>query len=227
MQAITAFDAAIILIVGLSAIFAFSRGFATVALSFGAWAGAFVATGFGFQMARPWGRQYITPDELADILTLIAIFFVSLVILKTIAGWLGRTVKESPVGFLDRSLGALFGLARGVVIVSVAYLAFSKLYPGNDTPEWVEDAKLRPLVAWSAEMVEGFAISALGKDPTSTGSDYMAKARDATVNQFINEELEKAVPEYSKKARKGLDNLLDDVAQEVAKQTAEKDGDSR
>ncbi len=124
---LTAFDVGVLVIIGLSTILAFGRGFATVALSFAAWAGALMATVFGFTMAKPYGRDLISPPELADLITLAALFFVTLFVLKQLAEFIGRTIKESPVGFLDRSLGALFGLLRGLVIVSVAYQGFSKL----------------------------------------------------------------------------------------------------
>nr|WP_155895755.1 hypothetical protein [Kordiimonas gwangyangensis] len=61
---LTAFDAAVLIIIGLSTLFAFGRGFATVALSFGAWAGALLATVFGFELASPYGRELISRPSL-------------------------------------------------------------------------------------------------------------------------------------------------------------------
>lgn len=221
-DSLTAFDVAVLVIVGLSTVLAFGRGFATVALSFGAWAGALMATIFGFTLARPYGRDLISQPELADFITVIVLFFLTLFVLKQIAEFVGRTVKESPIGFLDRSLGALFGLLRGMVIVSILYLAFNKLYPASTQPEWVTDARTRPLVAWSAEMLEGFAADALGEDPKSVGSDYIERAADAVPSQFINEQLEEQAARYIEDQRKELDALLEEVAEKK-----EKDGGSR
>jgi len=221
-DSLTAFDVAVLVIVGLSTMLAFGRGFATVALSFGAWAGALMATIFGFTLARPYGRDLISQPELADFITVIVLFFLTLFVLKQIAEFVGRTVKESPIGFLDRSLGALFGLLRGMVIVSVLYLAFNKLYPASNQPDWVTDARTRPLVAWSAEMLEGFAADALGEDPKSVGSDYIERAADAVPSQFINEQLEEQAARYIEDQRKELDALLEEVAEKK-----EKDGGSR
>lgn len=212
-ETLTAFDVAVLVIIGLSTLMAFGRGFATVALSFGAWAGALMGTVFGFALAKPYGRDLISPPELADIITLGVLFFVSLFILKQLAEFIGGMIKDSPVGLLDRSLGALFGLLRGLVIVSVVYLGFSKLYGTSDQPEWVKDARLRPLIAWSAEMVEGFADDVLGKDPKEVGNDYLKRAADAVPSQFINEKLEEQAAKYIEDQRKSLDELVDEIAE--------------
>lgn len=216
LESITAFDIAVLATVLLSMLFAFGRGFVTVALSFVAWAGAFFASTAGFTYIQPYGRDLIEPKELADIITLIALFFVTLLVLKMLADLIGRTVKESPIGFLDRSLGAAFGLARGVVIVSVAYLAFSKLYPGNQAPDWVDDAQLKPIVAWSAEMVEEFARDALGTEQGRDSQAYLKKVQNATESQFSTEKLKEFVPEYSKPEQQQLDNLFEQLEEETS-----------
>jgi membrane protein required for colicin V production len=214
---LTAFDAAVLIIIGLSTLFAFGRGFVTVALSFGAWAGALLATVFGFEFAKPYGRDFINPPELADLITLAVLFFVTLFILKQIAEFIGGMVKDSPVGLLDRSLGALFGLLRGVVIVSVIYLGFDKLFPSESQPDWIQNARTRPLVAWSAGMIEGFASEALGKEPSKVGDDYLERAAGAVQSQFINEKLEEQAAKYIEEQRDQLDELMDEVAKEKKK----------
>ncbi len=214
---LTAFDVGVLVIIGLSTILAFGRGFATVALSFAAWAGALMATVFGFTIAKPYGRDLISPPELADLITLAALFFVTLFVLKQLAEFIGRTIKESPVGFLDRSLGALFGLLRGLVIVSVAYLGFSKLYGTDDQPDWVKNAQLRPLVAWSAEMVEGFAADVLGKDPTETGNSLMKEAAENFPKQMGAEILEEQAAKYKEEARQKLNDVFEDAVKDETK----------
>ena len=52
-------------------------------------------------------------------------------------------VLDSRVGALDRTLGFLFGLGRGLVIVVVAFMFFSWLIPDRSQPEWVRSAKSR------------------------------------------------------------------------------------
>ncbi|UTW54099.1 CvpA family protein [Kordiimonas sp. SCSIO 12610] len=214
IETLTAFDITVLVIIGFSTLFAFGRGFTTVALSFGAWIGSLFATVFGFTLAKPYIRDYITPPELADIIGLAAIFFLSLFLLKQIAEWVGGMVKDSPVGLLDRSLGALFGLLRGMVIVSIAYLGFSKIFNEDNAPDWVQNAETRPLVAWGANMVEGFAQRMLGEDTKTIGNDYIDRASKAIPNQFLTDQAEQAAAKYLKDQRKDLEDLISDVSDE-------------
>ena len=46
-------------------------------------------------------------------------------------------ILDSRIGALDRTLGFLFGLGRGLLIVVVAFLFFSWLVPDKQRPDWV------------------------------------------------------------------------------------------
>lgn len=222
IDSLTAFDAGVLIIILLSMLFAFGRGFVTVALSLAAWVGAFfIATG-GFTYAQSYGRELIQPKELADILVLVLLFFASLALLRWMADWIGRAVKDSPVGFLDRSLGALFGLARGAVIVSLAFLAYSKFTDPEDEPVWIQEAKLRPIVAWSAEMAEKSVYAVLGEDTPDRGQAILEQTRDQVRSQFQQEALEQLVPDY--KSRKELGDLSEALAGDDAAEDDEGDG---
>ena len=207
---LTAFDITVLIILGFSTLFAFGRGFTTVALSFGAWLGALFATVFGLALAKPYVREHISPPELADIIALAVIFFLSLFILKQLAEWIGGKVKDSPVGLLDRSLGALFGLLRGMVIISIAYLGFSKIVAEDEAPEWVQDAQTKPLVAWGANMMEGIAEDLLGEDTKTIGNDYVEQAAKAIPNQFLADQAEAKAAKYLEGQRKDLEELISD-----------------
>jgi membrane protein required for colicin V production len=206
-SSLTAFDIGVLAIVGLSTLLAFGKGFANVALSLAAWVGAFAAVIFGNTFVQPYAQDLITPPWLANTITIIALFFVTLLILKTVGGMIGDAIKSGPVGFLDRSLGALFGLVRGMVIISLLYFGFTTVFPDKQV-DWVENAKTKPLVAWGAEMLEGFAQEALGRDPTEVGEEYLQQAASAVQSQFIEEHLAKQAAEYATKDRAALENLI-------------------
>ena len=213
---LTAFDIGVLVLVGLSTLFAFSKGFATVALSLAAWIGAFAAVTFGFVFVEPYGQELISPPELANIITIIVLFFVSLLVFKQVASLIAGMIKSGPAGFLDRSMGALFGLLRGMVIVSLLYFGFTKVFPGKDV-DWVDNAKTKPLVAWGAEMLEGYAAEAFGRDPTEVGRDFLQKAADAVPSQFIEEQLEEQAAKYIEENRGKLDQLVKEKIEEEKK----------
>jgi uncharacterized membrane protein required for colicin V production len=207
---LTAFDVAVLIIIGLSVILAFGRGFATVALSLAAWLVTIIGVVFLGELVTPYFRPYVQPEWLADTLTYAVLFIGGLFLLKWLAGLIGGAIKNSPVGFLDRSLGALFGLLRGMVLVSALFFGFTKFFPG-DEPNWIKHAQTRPLVSWGAEMLSAFVGELLGEDPNKFGEEYMQKAADAVPNQFINDVLEEQAAKYMEKQREKLDELVDDV----------------
>jgi len=66
---------------------------------------------------------------------------------------LSDAILDSSIGALDRTLGFLFGAARGFLIAAVAFLFFDKLVGEKQYPDWVRDAKLRPLLKESGDQL--------------------------------------------------------------------------
>lgn len=215
---LTTFDIAALVFIGLSMLFAFGKGFVTAALGLGAWVGAFFVTAIGFAFVTPWMRENIQPDELADIISFVVLFFVGLFILKQIASWVGTAVKTSFAGLLDRSLGALFGMLRGFVIICVVYMGTTALFPGKKQPEWIRDAQLRPVVHFGAEMITELARALLGDRDGNDAQALLDRVAEATPTQFISERLEEeAGALLTKESRKKLEDLIDKVSEEDEK----------
>ena len=149
----TAFDVIVLLIVGGSLLYALFKGFTTMALTVFAWLGAILVTLYGIGPVAAFARGFITPPTLADFIALPVLFLSVLVLLKIIANAIGRRVRRGPVGVLDRSLGAALGLGLGIILVSAGYLFFAGVVPERHHPDWVQKARLRPLVAYGATML--------------------------------------------------------------------------
>ncbi len=150
-------DLAIALVLGLSAAFAFFRGFVHELLAIGSWVGAAVATLYGFPLAQPKARELIASPLLADMAAGIAIFLIVLIALSIVTRLLSRRVRDSSLGPLDRSLGLVFGALRGAVLVCIAWLVLLWAIPREDHPDWIAEAKALPLLeqggAWLAELI--------------------------------------------------------------------------
>jgi membrane protein required for colicin V production len=149
----TSADLVIIAILALSALLAFMRGFVREVLSIGAWIGAALATIYGFPILQPFARKYIEVALFADIATGVAIFVVALIILTILSHALSRNVRDSALGAVDRSLGLLFGLVRGAVLVCLAYLVMAWAIPQEDRPVWIAEARTLPLVQQGADLL--------------------------------------------------------------------------
>jgi membrane protein required for colicin V production len=168
----TPFDIVVLVVVGLSALFALSRGFVTELLSLLGWVGAFIGLRLFFAPVSAWMRGYISSPAGADIATLLLLFFGLLMFFRFVAGFLGDKIKQTRVGIVDRIMGAAFGALRGGLIVSLAYAGVMLLVGGrNHMPDWVQGSKSEPLIAFGADTVTSFARTVRGgtrtpqKDP--------------------------------------------------------------
>jgi uncharacterized membrane protein required for colicin V production len=129
---INLFDAIVLGVVLLSALVALLRGFVKEVLSLAAWAGAVLVTLWGFAVARPYFRTFIDNQLLADIATLVALFIASLIVFAMVAQGISALVRRSQsLTSIDRSLGFVFGIFRGAVLLGLGWLALAWAVPSE------------------------------------------------------------------------------------------------
>jgi membrane protein required for colicin V production len=148
-------DLAVLVVIALSAIFAFARGFVREALSIAAWGGAALITLYGFNSVHGIAARFVTTPLLADLVAGAGLFLASLIVLTILTGSVARFVQWSALSPIDRTLGLIFGVARGAVLVSIAYFVVDITLPPNDRPSWLRDARSQPLLAQGADMLRG------------------------------------------------------------------------
>ena len=127
----------------VSGLLAMIRGFMREVLSIAAWAAAAVATVLLYNRLLPMAKANISSDMLAAAAVIGGVFLITLLVVSILTVRVSDMILDSRIGALDRTLGFLFGLARGLIIVVVAFLFFSWLVPGNKQPEGVRNAKSR------------------------------------------------------------------------------------
>jgi membrane protein required for colicin V production len=86
-------------------------------------------------------------------LALIGVFFLLLIPASFVSFRLTELVRGSHAGPLDRSLGFVFGIARGLLVVGLGYIVYSSLAPSAKQPEWVREARLLPVVKGTADVI--------------------------------------------------------------------------
>ncbi len=160
----------------VSAVFAYIRGLVQEVLSVAGWIGATFASVYGFPYLKPFARQLVGVDIIADFGAGIVIFVVTLVLLSLITRRISKAVKASALGAVDRSMGFLFGLARGALIVVVAYIGLGMVYPEDEQPKWIHQARSMELIApgatWLAALIpENLSAITGADDKTKDGKD--------------------------------------------------------
>ena len=150
---VTFIDCLIVLIIVVSAGYAAWRGFLWETLTIFAWvAAAFACLYFGPYII-PLTRSLVQQDWLASLLAYAAVFLAVFIPMAFMTARFSASVKHSPIGPLDRAAGVAFGIVRGLVIVGLAYLAFTYFVPIRNQPHWVTEARLLPMVQSSADVL--------------------------------------------------------------------------
>ena len=161
---ITLLDIILLAVMLISGLLALIRGFMREILSIGAWGVAAVVTLYSYSRVLPLAKQYFNSDMVAAGVSAGGIFLGTLLIVSIITARVSDMVLDSRVGALDRTLGFLFGLGRGLIIVVVAFLFFAWLVPPRTQPKWVADAKSKVVLQSTGDWL----MSMLPDDPEST-----------------------------------------------------------
>lgn len=161
---ITLLDIILLSVMLLSGLLAMVRGFMREILSIASWIAAAGITIYAYPRLLPMAKQYFTNDLVATAAVIAGAFLGTLLIVSIFTIKISDMILDSRVGALDRTLGFLFGLARGLVIVVVAFLFFAWLVPDRSQPEWVKNAKSRIVLQGTGQWL----VSMLPDDPEST-----------------------------------------------------------
>src|SRR5258705_13193531 len=161
---ITLLDVILIGVMLVSALLAMIRGFMREVLSIAAWVIAAVATLYAYSKLLPYAKTYFNNDIIAAAAVIGGTFLGTLIVVSIITVRFSDMVLDSRVGALDRTLGFLFGLGRGLIIVVVAFLFFAWLVPPRTQPSWVANAKSKVVLQSTGDWL----MSMLPDDPEST-----------------------------------------------------------
>ncbi len=172
-------DVLVVAIVALSGMMGFLRGMVREVLGLAAWIGAlFVATTF-LRQAEGVLHRFIANPDIADPAAFGVLFLVVLVVLSLVARAVGGAIRGSVLGGLDRTLGLVFGLARGGVLLMAAYVIGGMLMPVDRWPGVVLEARTLPSIyggaAWAVERLPPKYRPRLTPPPgrTATAADLL------------------------------------------------------
>jgi membrane protein required for colicin V production len=143
---LTAFDYIAIGVMLISALYAMCRGLVHETFSIIDWLVAGYAAFRLTPVLLPFAQPYIAAGLLQSLAVGLGTFLVIFLPLSIVTRRIADYVKQSPVGAVDRVMGFVFGAGRGLVIVSLAYLAFASLVPEQDQPNILVKSRLYPVV---------------------------------------------------------------------------------
>lgn len=209
-------DIAVLVLIVLSGGLAFFRGFVHEVLAVAGWVGAIFAAWYGYGELSPYLQELIANKKTADIAAGIILFVVTLALLSLFTRAVSRRVQESALNAVDRSLGFLFGIVRGGVIVCLGWMLISWTIPPEDQPGWLTNTRTAPLAEKGAKILRGLAPNS-ERAGAKAADDAKSKLKGALDGGKLFEQLvvpppakgkDEAQGGYSSDDRKKADELM-------------------
>ncbi len=149
-------DIFLIVVMLISGLLAMVRGFMREVLSIVAWVAAAGAALYSFPKLLPYATQYFGGwnEWVVKGIVVGGVFLGTLIIVSIFTVRLSDKILDSRIGALDRSLGFLFGLARGLIIVVVAFIFFNWLVPAKSQPDAIKNARSRVVLQGTGDWLE-------------------------------------------------------------------------
>ena len=213
---VTIIDPIVLVVIFISAVYATYRGFVSETLSIFAWAAAAFATLFFGPKLAPLAKGLVASPWLGVMIGYALIFLVVLIPLSFVSFRFAESVKHSPVGTLDRVLGAVFGIVRGLAIIGLAYIAFSSIVSVRSQPEMIANAKTLPIIQGSAQVL----LAVVPDQHLGSGTEEAPKAASSETPKTVNAPVPVPKPAsnvakkrskkaYGAKERSELDRLIE------------------
>jgi len=165
----TAFDWFLVLIVVLSTVMAFQRGFIRVLLSLGGLIAGIIVASWNYPVVAANLSRWISNFQTAEVVAFVLILILVMVLFAVVAKILRTTVKAIGLGFIDRLLGAAFGFLRGLLIGVAAMMAVTAFAPESS---WIQHSQLAPYFLSGVHAVS-FVVPEHFQDQISAGAKYL------------------------------------------------------
>lgn len=138
MEGFTIIDGIVAVIIVLSALLAYSRGLVRESLAILGWIGAAVLAFIFAPQVEPLVKEIPVLDqfiaescELGMIAAFAGVFAVALIVVSLFTPLFSSIVQRSALGGIDQGLGFLFGVARGVLLVGIAFFVYDTVVTGQ------------------------------------------------------------------------------------------------
>jgi membrane protein required for colicin V production len=155
---VTQFDFIVLALLAVSAAVGFARGAVREIAALVALVAAAGLAVFGLPAFGPMFRHWVHPAWLGTAAALVVVFVVAFVALRLIGAGIARQVQNTQMlGFLDRSLGLLIGLGRGLIVLGALFLMFNAATPEDLRPHWITGARTWPLANNMGRLLETLA----------------------------------------------------------------------
>lgn len=169
MDGFTIIDGVVALVIVLSALLAYSRGLVREALAIAGWVVAGILAFIFAPQVEPLVKEVpVIGDFIADSCELsmigafAAVFAVALIVASFITPLFSSLVQRSALGGVDQALGFLFGVARGILLVAIAYFVYETVVTSQNIAVIDDSRSARVFNRMTEKVQDGNPEQALG-----------------------------------------------------------------
>ena len=182
-------DLVVLGIVVISALLAAVRGVTREVLAIIAWVAA-AAVAWSFRdLLTPTVQQHVSSPTVALVASIATLFLGTLIVVSIITVKISDVVLDSRIGAIDRSLGFLFGAARGFLICVIGWVFLSWLVQGK-VPDWAAQARSRSMLEKSGDAL----VAQLPENPEGFLKQFKKPKVDTPQNEPVEAPAETEAP---------------------------------
>jgi membrane protein required for colicin V production len=208
-------DLLVLAVVLISGFLAFFRGFIREALSIAAWVAAFFSGIYGFPLLAPSLAELIPDPALVPWAAGLAIGLIAVIALSLVAHYLSKAMHFEGMGAIDRSLGFLFGLTRGAVLVSLAFLIMQWALGEQRYPSWLSEAKSLPIARAGAELLVRLMPPHLRPQLGALNAEAQDVAKGRVLERLVSPPVKSGAPKpspgYTKDERAVMNRIVKEL----------------
>ncbi len=115
-----------------------------------------------------WG--FIPYDIGAMVFAYIGLFIITLIVLSIISHYIAKSVHAVGLGAIDRSLGVVFGVVRGLILIGLLYMPFHILMEQKDKDDWFGTSHTFMYVEQTSEIMAGFMPESWTREADEEGT---------------------------------------------------------
>lgn len=202
-------DLIIIILIFISAFFAFIRGFSLEILSLSGWIFSIGISYLYGGIASNQINQLLDNFLISTVISYVFSFIILLIIFSFLTKNVSSLIKNSFAGILDRSLGFFYGLLRGYLLICFCFFCFDYFYSGSK-PIFLEASKLVPIIKISNKEifnimeVDNEYSKNLRKEIEQKSNFLFKKSIDSKL-KFREKDMDNS---YNEKNKKDLENII-------------------
>lgn len=155
MEQLNNLDVVFLVIVGVSALVAIARGVTKELLSITGWILAAVSVYYLLPVVDPIMQKYIASEVLSNLVSGMVILIMFCIFWVLAADKISTQIRFSKLSSLDRILGFIFGIFRGVIIVILLQIMISSLIPEESQKGVFAESRYFKLAGDAAGPIKG------------------------------------------------------------------------